>query len=130
MKHWSSLLILAAFAALTVAAWAFANQPTPEPPWPSRIQGFSFQPYQKDQDAIERDEPTTQQVDADLKLLAGKTNSVRTYSTLGTLGEIPRLAARHDIKVAVGAWLDTDRERRWMRSRRTSTGSAPLPGSR
>ena len=111
MKHWSSLLILAAFAALTVAAWAFANQPTPEPPWPSRIQGFSFQPYQKDQDAIARDEPTTEQVDSDLKLLAGKTNSVRTYSTLGTLGEVPRLAARHDIKVAVGAWLDTDLER-------------------
>jgi exo-beta-1,3-glucanase (GH17 family)/cellulose synthase/poly-beta-1,6-N-acetylglucosamine synthase-like glycosyltransferase len=111
MKHWSSLLILAAFAALTVAAWAFANQPTPEPPWPSRIQGFSFQPFQKDQDAIDRDEPTAEQIDSDLKLLAGKTNSVRTYSTLGTLGEIPRLAARHDIKVAVGAWLDTDRER-------------------
>jgi exo-beta-1,3-glucanase (GH17 family)/cellulose synthase/poly-beta-1,6-N-acetylglucosamine synthase-like glycosyltransferase len=111
MKHWSSLLILAAFAALTVAAWAFANQPTPEPPWPSRIQGFSFQPFQKDQDAIDRDEPTAEQIDSDLELLAGKTNSVRTYSTLGTLGEIPRLAARHDIKVAVGAWLDTDRER-------------------
>jgi exo-beta-1,3-glucanase (GH17 family)/cellulose synthase/poly-beta-1,6-N-acetylglucosamine synthase-like glycosyltransferase len=111
MKHWSSLLILAAFAALTVAAWAFANQPTPEPPWPSSIQGFSFQPYQKDQDAIDRDEPTTEQVDSDLRLLAGKTNSVRTYSTLGTLGEIPALAKRHGIKVAVGAWLDTDRER-------------------
>ncbi|HSW34146.1 MAG TPA: glycosyltransferase, partial [Steroidobacteraceae bacterium] len=75
------------------------------------IQGFSFQPFQKDQDAIDRDEPTAEQIDSDLKLLAGKTNSVRTYSTLGTLGEIPRLAARHDIKVAVGAWLDTDRER-------------------
>jgi exo-beta-1,3-glucanase (GH17 family)/cellulose synthase/poly-beta-1,6-N-acetylglucosamine synthase-like glycosyltransferase len=111
MKHWSSLLILAAFAALTVAAWAFANQPTPEPPWPSRIQGFSFQPFQKDQDAIDRDEPTTEQIDSDLKLLAGKTNSVRTYSTIGTLGEIPALAKRHGIKVAVGAWLDTDRER-------------------
>ena len=55
--------------------------------------------------------PTAEQVDADLKLLAGKTNSVRTYSTLGTLGEVPRLAARHGIKVAVGAWLDTDLER-------------------
>ena len=71
MKHWFSLRIPAAFAALTVAARAFANQPMPEPPWPTPIQGFSFQPFQKDQDAIDRD----------LELLAGKTNSVRTCST-------------------------------------------------
>ena len=48
MKHWPNLLILSAFALLTVAAWALANQPQSEPAWPSRVQGFSFQPFQKD----------------------------------------------------------------------------------
>jgi exo-beta-1,3-glucanase (GH17 family)/cellulose synthase/poly-beta-1,6-N-acetylglucosamine synthase-like glycosyltransferase len=111
MKYWSSLLILAAFAALTVAAWAFANQPTAEPAWPAKIQGFSFQPFQKDQDAVAGDQPTTAQVDADLARLADRTQSVRTYSTLGTLGEVPALARRHGMTVTIGAWLDADRER-------------------
>ena len=108
MKHWSSLLILAAFAALTVSAWAFANRPTQEPAWPVEIDGFSFQPFQKDQDAIAGDLPTVEQIDRDLQLLEGKTASVRTYSSLGTLGDVPRLARKYGIKVTVGAWLSDD----------------------
>lgn len=111
MRKVSSLLIVAAFAILTIAAWGLANRPIPEPAWPSRIQGFAFQPYQKDQDAIAQEDPTVEQIDADLALLAGRTMAVRTYSSLGTLGEIPALAARRGISVALGAWLDTDRDR-------------------
>jgi exo-beta-1,3-glucanase (GH17 family)/cellulose synthase/poly-beta-1,6-N-acetylglucosamine synthase-like glycosyltransferase len=107
----SGLLIVAGFALLTVAIWGYANRPTAEPAWPSRIQGFAFQPYQKDQDAIARDEPTVAQIDSDLALLEGKTNAVRTYSTLGTVGEVPELARKHGIRVTLGAWLDTDRVR-------------------
>ena len=107
----SGLLIVAGFALLTVAIWGYANRPTTEPAWPSRIQGFAFQPYQKDQDAIARDEPTTAEIDSDLALLEGKTNAVRTYSTLGTVGQVPELAQKHGIRVTLGAWLDTDRER-------------------
>jgi len=110
-KKGSGLLIVAAFATLTVAAWGLANQPTSEPAWPRRIQGFAFQPFQKDQDAITGEEPSVQEIDRDLALLAGRTRAVRTYSSIGTLGEIPALAARHGLSVAVGAWLDTDRDR-------------------
>jgi len=108
MKHWSSLLILAAFAALTTTAWGFANRPTAEPAWPAKIHGFSFQPFQKHQDAIAGDLPTQAQIDADLALLAGNTRAVRTYSALGTLGDVPRLARKHGIKVTVGTWLSDD----------------------
>ncbi len=106
-----SLAVAALFAALNYAFWAFMNQPTPEPAWPSRIQGFALSPYQADQDAVRGDMPTEAQIDSDLALLAGKTNAVRTYSTLETLGEVPRLAAKHGLNVAVGAWLDTRRNR-------------------
>jgi exo-beta-1,3-glucanase (GH17 family)/cellulose synthase/poly-beta-1,6-N-acetylglucosamine synthase-like glycosyltransferase len=111
MKHISGLLIVALFALLTVAAWGLANRPTPEPAWPHTIQGFAFQPYQKDQDALTGDDPTVTQIDSDLRLLEGKARTVRTYSAIGTLGTIPALAARHGLKVMLGAWLDTDRER-------------------
>ena len=111
MKQLSGFLIVALFAMLTVSAWGWANRPTPEPAWPRTIQGFAFQPYQKNQDAIAGDEPTVSQIAADLDLVEGKARAVRTYSTLGTLASVPGLAARHGIRVTLGAWIDADRTR-------------------
>jgi len=104
--RWPSFVVAAAFAVLTYAFWGFVNQPTSEPAWPSRIQGFAFSPYQANQDATLDDMPTEAQLESDLKLLSGKTNAVRTYSTLGTLGLIPKLADKHDLNVTVGTWID------------------------
>jgi exo-beta-1,3-glucanase (GH17 family)/cellulose synthase/poly-beta-1,6-N-acetylglucosamine synthase-like glycosyltransferase len=111
MNKLSGLLIVTVFAMITVSAWALANRPTTEPAWPRTIDGFAFQPFQKDQDAITGDEPTLAQIDSDLELLEGKTRSVRTYSALGTIGSVPALARKHGIRVMLGAWLDSDRER-------------------
>jgi len=108
MKHSTNLLILAGFAAITVAAWGYANRPTSEAPWPARIQGFAFQPFQKGQDAIEGELPSSAEIDSDLALLEGKTRAVRTYSALGTLATVPGLARRHGINVTQGAWLSGD----------------------
>ena len=105
----AGLLIAAGFAALTFVLWAAMNRPTPEPPWPARIQGFAFSPFAQGQDPGLQLMPTEQEIDRDLALLSGKTNAVRTYSTLGSLGAVPRLADKHDINVALGAWIDANR---------------------
>ena len=110
MKFLPGLLIAAAFAALTCAVWAFLNRPASEPPWPAHIQGFSFQPFHSGEDPTRRVMPTDAEIDSDLKLLAGKINTVRTYGVNGSLGDIPQLAERHGINVAVGAWIDNNRE--------------------
>ena len=102
----TSIAIAVAFGAATVAAWAYANRPTPEPAWPTRIQGFAFSPYRADQDPRRGDFPSVEGIDSDLALLEGKTHAVRTYSTAGTLSEVPRLAAAHGINVALGAWIN------------------------
>jgi len=102
----SSVLIAAVFAAITVGIWAWLNQPTIEPRWPDRIQGVAFSPFYAGQDPVYRKLPSSAQIDADLQLLAGKVVSVRTYSSLLSLGEVPALAERHNLKVTVGAWLD------------------------
>ncbi|HEX4619507.1 MAG TPA: glycosyltransferase, partial [Steroidobacteraceae bacterium] len=39
-------------------------------------------------------------------LLEGKGNAVRTYSVSATLADVPELADRHGLNVALGAWLD------------------------
>jgi exo-beta-1,3-glucanase (GH17 family)/cellulose synthase/poly-beta-1,6-N-acetylglucosamine synthase-like glycosyltransferase len=111
MKQLSGLLIVALFALITVAAWGYVNQPSAEPALPRVVHGFAFQPYQKDQNAITGDDPSVEEIAVDLKLLAGTTRAVRTYSALGTLGEIPALARKHGLKVMLGSWIDADRER-------------------
>ena len=110
MKSLPGLVIAAAFAALTCAVWAFMNRPAAEPPWPARIQGFSFEPFHAGEDPTHHILPTDAEIDADLKLLAGKVNTVRSYGTSGSQADIPQLAERHGINVAVGAWIDNRRD--------------------
>lgn len=104
------ILITLVIALLTVALWALLNQPSEEPPWPARIQGFSFSPLRAHQDPTRGDSPSTQEIDEDLALLQGEAHAVRTYTVAKTLGEVPQLAAAHGLNVALGAWLDSHRE--------------------
>ena len=111
MKTVGSLLIAGLFATLTFAVWAYLKRPTPEPPWPKRIQGFAFSPFRASEDPTHFEMPTDTEIDADLQLLEGQVNAVRTYSVGGTLSDVPELADRHGLNVALGAWLDADRDK-------------------
>jgi exo-beta-1,3-glucanase (GH17 family)/cellulose synthase/poly-beta-1,6-N-acetylglucosamine synthase-like glycosyltransferase len=110
MKFLPGLVIAAAFAALTCGLWAWLNRPTAEPPWPRHIQGFSFSPFRLGEDPTHHLMPTEGEVDSDLKLLAGRINTVRTYSVESPLDDVPQLARRYGINVAVGAWIDDHRD--------------------
>jgi exo-beta-1,3-glucanase (GH17 family) len=111
MKSLPSLLILALFATLTFAVWAWLNRPSSEPPWPARIQGFAFSPFRENEDPSRGEMPSDAEIDADLKLLEGHANAVRTYSVAKTLADIPELAENHDLNVALGAWIDDKRDK-------------------
>jgi exo-beta-1,3-glucanase (GH17 family)/cellulose synthase/poly-beta-1,6-N-acetylglucosamine synthase-like glycosyltransferase len=109
MKWVSAIFIAALCAAATIAMWAWANRPSSEAPWPKEVQGMAFSPFHADQSGNLNQYPSDEQLEADLKLLSGKVHALRTYGTGGTLADVPRLAAKYGISVAVGAWLDKDR---------------------
>jgi exo-beta-1,3-glucanase (GH17 family)/cellulose synthase/poly-beta-1,6-N-acetylglucosamine synthase-like glycosyltransferase len=111
VKTIPSLLIAAAFATLTFAVWAYLNRPTREPPWPPLIQGFAFSPFRANEDPTTFKMPTDAEIDADLALLEGKVKAVRTYGVGATLADVPELAERHGLNVALGPWLDTHRDK-------------------
>ncbi|WP_295404404.1 glycosyltransferase [uncultured Thiocystis sp.] len=108
MNRSTNLVIPFLIAALTAAAWWLLNQPSEEPPWPNRIQGFSFAPMRAGDDPSLKKFPSVEEIDADLALLEGRAHAVRTYTVEGTLAEIPRLAAAHDLNVTLGAWIGPD----------------------
>ena len=105
-----NLIIAAIIAAITVTLWAYINRPESEPAWPQVIAGFSFSPMQLDDDPTRNVLPSVEEIDADLALLAGKTHAVRTYRVEGAFGEIPALAHKYAINVALGAWIGPDPE--------------------
>jgi exo-beta-1,3-glucanase (GH17 family)/cellulose synthase/poly-beta-1,6-N-acetylglucosamine synthase-like glycosyltransferase len=106
----SSVIIALAIAILSVSLWALANRPEEEPPWPSRIQGFSFSPFQAGQDPLEEIYPSESQINADLDLLSGKTHAIRTYTVENVQAKVPELAKAHHINVALGVWIGADLE--------------------
>jgi len=106
-----NIIITVAIAAVTISVWAWINRPDTEPPWPAMIQGFSFSPMRAHNNPMLGNFPTVQEIDEDLTLLEGKTHAVRTYTLEGTLAEIPALAGKHGINVALGAWIDARLEK-------------------
>jgi exo-beta-1,3-glucanase (GH17 family)/cellulose synthase/poly-beta-1,6-N-acetylglucosamine synthase-like glycosyltransferase len=108
MNRSINLVIPLLIAVLTVIAWWLLNQPSDEPPWPTRIQGFSFAPMRADDDPSMKKFPSLEDIDADLALLEGNAYAVRTYTVEDTLAEIPRLAAKHDLNVTLGGWIGRD----------------------
>jgi len=97
-------------AVLTVVPWAMMNQPSAEPPWPTRIQGYSFSPMRADDDPTRQRYPSIADIDEDLALLKGQAHAIRTYTLEGPMPQVPRLAAAHGLNVTVGAWIGDDKE--------------------
>jgi len=107
---WSSIWVAAFFAALTFAAWAWLNRPSIEPRWPARVQGVAYSPYHAGQ-SPRTESPTAAEIDADLRLLSlASVNAVRTYSSTGVFAQVPEIAARHNLKVLVGARVIGNRD--------------------
>ena len=107
----ASLLITLLMGALTVLLWAVVNRPDIEPPWPAKVEGFSFSPMRGEQSPVRREYPDIAQIDEDLALLAGDAHAVRTYTVEGTMGEVPRLALAHGLNVTLGAWISGQAKR-------------------
>jgi len=103
-----------AFALITFAFWAFINQPSSEPAWPTSVSGMSFSPYRMEQDPTVGIHPSLEDIDKDLALLSGKVKSVRTYTVSGVFGEIPGLAKKYGMTVTAGAWLSGDKAQNEM----------------
>ncbi|MCQ8104516.1 exo-beta-1,3-glucanase [Methylomonas sp. SURF-2] len=106
----SARLLLCTFAVLLVhasVAW-FVNQPRDagvDVP-AGKLMSLSFAPFREGFSPLEEIFPPKEHVDEDLSLLADKTLSVRTYSSVGGgMENVPELARKHGLAVIQGGWL-------------------------
>jgi exo-beta-1,3-glucanase (GH17 family) len=111
MLNKANVVITITIALLTISIWALMNRPEIEPPWPRKIQGFCYSPFWEDQSPLEGVFPTVEQIESDLAMLAKRTHAVRTYSMEETIFEVPKIARKYGINVALGAWIGNDHEK-------------------
>jgi exo-beta-1,3-glucanase (GH17 family)/cellulose synthase/poly-beta-1,6-N-acetylglucosamine synthase-like glycosyltransferase len=91
--------------ACNLAAWSAFNRPIDAPDWDGPVEGMAYNFYQRDQSPLRKEYPTEEQVEGDLKIIAGYAKRIRTYSA-AELEQLPDVAAQQGLRVTAGAWLD------------------------
>ena len=109
-----SVVIAAALLAVTaghVSFWSWRNAPVPVEAAPGRIESVSYSPSGRDYDPNENPVVPTIELERDMSAISGFANGVRTYSSLGSQGEVPEIAARQGLDVTLGLWISDDKAR-------------------
>ncbi|WKJ92494.1 glycosyl hydrolase family 17 protein [Methylomonas montana] len=70
-----------------------------------KLRSLSFAPFRDGFSPIEEKFPLPEHIDEDLGLLADKTYSIRTYSTLGGMQPTADFARKHGVEMLQGGWL-------------------------
>lgn len=103
--YWFTALILA--AALSIFSWYWPNRPKPiDTPWAGKqIASVSFAPFRRGQSPLTKDYPSAAEIEADIRSLAGKVGSLRTYTSREGLEIVPALVGKYGMTVTQSAWL-------------------------
>lgn len=104
----AALAIVALLVGLNFSIWSYVNNPLQLDPWAKTTMGLTFDPMRKHDTQNGKTYPSIANIDSDLALLANKVYSVRTYSVSKGLDQVPELAEKHHLNVALGAWISSD----------------------
>jgi len=70
-----------------------------------KVNSVSFAPFREGQSPLTQVFPSTEQIDEDLRLLAGQSHTIRTYASSKGLTDVPALARKYGLKMIQGAWI-------------------------
>lgn len=104
IKVFSSLIFILLMH--TAIAW-LCNQPQdagPDVP-AGKLRSLSFAPYHDGFSPIEQKFPLAEHVEQDMRAVADKTYSIRTYSVRGGMQPTPAFARQYGVDMMMGAWL-------------------------
>jgi exo-beta-1,3-glucanase (GH17 family)/cellulose synthase/poly-beta-1,6-N-acetylglucosamine synthase-like glycosyltransferase len=111
LRRWGAALAVAATAAIVnFAAWRALNPPLHAPDVPARVAGLAYNAFQRHDSPLAGELPSEADIEADLRRLAPLTPRLRTYSA-SELPQLPALADRHGLRLALGVWLEKRAER-------------------
>src|SRR5215470_12019517 len=98
--------VVALVACVHAGLWTLLRHEQTVPSIDGPLASISYSPYARSQHPDNGDQPTAEQIRADLRLLSPYTRTVRTYSSTGGVELVPGIAAELGMKVTIGIWLD------------------------
>ncbi len=107
MRNFKLLLCLLLIILVHLSLDWFNNQPQQagiDVPT-GKLTSLSFSPFREGYSPLEEVFPLAEHIEEDMRLLADKTWSIRTYSSLGGLEPSPALARKYGLKMIQGCWL-------------------------
>ena len=105
------IFVVVLLFAVNFSIWSYINNPLQLQPWTKTTMGVTYDPMRKQDTQTGNTYPSIEDMDSDLTLLADKVHAVRTYSMLKGQDKIPELAAKHNLNVTLGAWIDGNLEK-------------------
>jgi len=107
----STLIALALLVVINFSIWSYVNNPLQLQPWTKTTMGLTYDPTRKTDDPRDNIFVKEEDIDKDLALLADKVHAIRTYSMLRGQHKIPEIAAKYNLNVTLGAWIDGNLEK-------------------
>ena len=71
-----------------------------------KIQSLSFSPVGRYESAESGVHPSLERIRDDMRVVAGVTRKIRTYTVDGTMAQVPAVARAFGLKVSLGVWVD------------------------
>ncbi len=105
------IFVVVLLFAINFSIWSYINNPLQLQSWTKTTMGVTYDPMRKQDTQTGNTYPSIEDMDSDLTLLADKVHAVRTYSMLKGQDKIPELAAKHNLNVTLGAWIDGNLEK-------------------
>jgi exo-beta-1,3-glucanase (GH17 family)/cellulose synthase/poly-beta-1,6-N-acetylglucosamine synthase-like glycosyltransferase len=103
--------VIALVACVHAGLWALARERVNAPDVENQLASVSYAPFAEGANAEAGERAQAAQIRADLKKIAPVSRAIRTYSSTAGVELVPGIAADFGLRVAVGAWIDQDKER-------------------
>jgi exo-beta-1,3-glucanase (GH17 family)/glycosyltransferase involved in cell wall biosynthesis len=100
-------VILAALVQASV--WYVLHQVAKPPDFSGKMASLSLA-YEPSRAPYKGREPSLEEIDRDLKLIAPIAKKVRVYGALGNLSQVPKLAQKYNLDVTLGASIEDERD--------------------
>lgn len=104
-KFYAAFVMAAVVALVNYSAWSVLGVTPAAPDVPAKVNGVTYAPFGRDDAPWVRQTPIAELIDADLQALSTITDQIRIYSA-AQFPELPTIAAKHGMKVSLGAWLN------------------------
>ena len=89
--------------------WYVAQQVAEPPDFTGKIASLSLA-YEPTHPPFKGADKSLEEIDRDLNMIAQVAKKVRTYSSLDSAAEVPKLAQKYNLDVSLGVWLNDVRD--------------------